>query len=168
MNIALTKFETALQVSVLIWVLFYGMALSKGCLLNIWIDSETCHVTLSVCHVVCLCLSVRLSALYLSFCLCPPGCSCLSLNLSVCDCLSVSLLHICPPVRRPVPLLVCLSSCLHLCLPACLLVSLPVCLSAHLSVGLFISLNIDKNINLQNIKTVYCNSESEMFAILKM
>ena len=87
-------------------------------------------------------------------CLCPPGCSCLSLNLSICDCLSVSLLPICPPVRRPVSLLVCLSSRLHLCLSACLHVSLPVCLSAHLPVGLsvsiclFVSLNID---NLQNL-----------------
>ena len=83
-------------------------------------------------------------------CLCPPGCSCLSLNLSVCDCLSVSLLPICPPVRRPVPLLVCLSNRLHLCLSVCL----PACLSVCLFVSLptYLSLNLD---NLQNIKTVY-------------
>ena len=94
---------------------------------------------LFVCHVVCICLPVcpPLPYICLSVCLCPPGCSCLSLNLSVCDCLSVSLLHICPPVRRPVPLLICLSNRLHLCLsvclPVCLFVSLPtyqsVCLS---------------------------------------
>jgi len=168
-NIALTKFETALQVSVLLWVLvlwdgavkrllrlIFGLVLKHVCL----------HVTLSVCLSHCtslpaclsasllyICLSVRLC---LSVCLCLPGCSYLSLNLSVCDCLSVSLLPIYPPVRRPVPLLVCLSSRLHLCLSACLsacfFAFLYLCPPAGRSVCVYlsvVSLNID---NLQNIR----------------
>ena len=136
--------------------LIFGLILKPVCL----------HVTLSVrlshCTSLPACLSASLLYIRLSVCLCLPGCSYLSLNLSVCDCLSVSLLPICPPVRRSVPLLVCLSSRLHLylpvclsaCLPVCKRVSLHVCLSAHLPVGLsisiclFVSMNID---NLQNI-----------------
>ena len=84
------------------------MALSKGWLLNIWIDFETCHVTLSVClsvcHVVCLCLPI-----------CPPLCS-VFVFLSVCVHLAVR---------------VCLSTCLSVtaCLSHC-------CLSVRLCVGL--------------------------------
>ena len=144
------------------------MALLKGYLLNIWIDSETCHVTLSVCLSHCLslaaCLSASLLYIFLSVCVCLALCVCLSTCLSMIARLSVSLQPICQPVLRPVPLLICLSSLLHLFLPACLPVclpvclsaclSLPVCLSAHLlvclsvSICLFVSLNID---NLQNM-----------------
>ena len=144
------------------------MALSKGCLIFGLILKPVMSCYLSICHIVCLCLPVFppfcLIAIFLSVCLAVR--ICLSTCLSVTACLSVSLLPICPPVRRPVPLLVCLSSRLHLCLPVCLpdclSVCLPACLSACLpaclslclfvSLPTYLSLNLD---NLQNIKTVY-------------
>ena len=121
-NIALSKFETTLQVSILTCLGFMGWRCQKAAYLIFGLIlkpvcfhvtiSVCLHVTISVClHVtisVCLhvmlnvrlshctsllaCLSasllyICLSVLCLSVCL--PGSSCLSLNLSVCDCLSV-------------------------------------------------------------------------------
>ena len=110
--------------------LIFGLILKPVCL----------HVTLSVrlshCTSLPACLSASLLYIRLSVCLCLPGCSYLSLNLSVCDCLSVSLLPICPPVRRSVPLLVSLAVCISTCLSVCL----PACLSASVSLYMFVSL----------------------------
>ena len=158
-NIALTKFETALQVSVLIWVLVLWDGVAKR-LLTLYLDwfwnlSVFMSRYLSVCHiVVSACLSVRLSALYLSVCVCLAVRVCLSTCLSLTACLS----HCCLSVRLCVGLSlylsVSLAVCISACLPACLPVSLPICLSAHLpvclsvSLCLFVSLNID---HLQNI-----------------
>ena len=140
-NIALTKFETALQVSVLIWVLVLWGGVVKRLLTQyldwFWNLSVFMSRYLSVCYIVCLCLPV-----------CPPHCS-ISVFMSVCVCLAVRvclstclsmtacLSHCCLSVHLcvglslylSVSLAVCISACLSVCLPACLSACLFTCLS---------------------------------------
>ncbi len=144
----LTRFTAILKLFGHLWSFKFTLSLSISVfhLVSLCIFSLGHSVSQSQCLSVTLCYCLKLyPSLCIYVCMSTP----LSLSLSLCLCVFLSMclcvclfLSLCLLVSIPLCLLASLSPCLSVSLPLCLLASLSLCLSVYMPLCLYASLSL--------------------------